>query len=93
MARLEQHRIRARPRSASPYRSFERLHDGGDQVGATADRLGEDDIGTLLRFQLADLVDQVVEPAAEAGAGDFLDGEALRAQAVRIDQILRPDRW
>ena len=34
-------------------------------------------------------LDEVVEAAAEAGAGDLLHVEALRAQRVGIDEILR----
>src|ERR1019366_4240856 len=53
-----------------------------------ADRLREDHVGMLRAFEAADLVEQVIELAAEASAGDFLDGEALLAQRGSIDEVL-----
>ncbi len=88
MARLEQDGIR-RHLEAVAVQVAQRLHDGGDEIGAAADRLGEDHVGPLAGLQTADLGDQVVEAAAEAGAGHFLDGEALGTQARGIDEVLR----
>ncbi len=87
VARLEQNGIRC-DLEACAVEVLQRLDNGSDQVGATADRLGEDDVGTLVGFELADPVDKFVESAAEASPGHFLDGKALRAQAGGIDEIL-----
>src|SRR5262245_31178146 len=52
---------------------------------SAADRLGQDDIGPAALLERIDLFHQLVEPAAETGAGHFLDIQALAAQALRVD--------
>src|SRR5262249_44567462 len=41
----------------------------------------------LLGFERVGAIDEVVEAAAEAGAGDLLDGHPLRAQAVGVHEV------
>src|SRR5262249_5937903 len=62
------------------------LDDGRHQIGAAPYRFGDDHVRSV-GAELADLVDQVVELAAEAGAGDFLHREALRREALGVDQV------
>src|SRR5262249_16029500 len=45
-------------------------------------------VGPLALLQLLDLAHEVVEAAAEAGAGHLGDGQALGAQVVRIHEVL-----
>ena len=88
MGRLEQHRVRRHLEPAG-VEVFERLNDGGDEVRATADRFRQDDVRTVVRFKLADLADEVVEPAAEARARYFLHAQPLGAERVGIDEVVR----
>ena len=52
VARLEQHGVGG-DLEAPAVQVLERLHDGGDEVGAAADRLGEDDVGPLGCLEVA----------------------------------------
>ena len=54
-----------------------RLNDRGHQVRAAPYGFGQQHIGTFTLLQPADVADQVIEAAAEAGAGNFLHGKAL----------------
>src|SRR4051812_12038366 len=87
MAWLEQYRIRRYLKTIA-VQILQRLQDGCDQVCTAADWLGEEHVGSLVALELADLGDEIVETAAETGAGNLLDGKALRTQALRIDKVL-----
>ena len=64
------------------------LDDRGDEVGAASDWFRQDHIRPLVPVELFDRSDQVVKLAAEAGPRDFADVESLRAEVIRIDEIL-----
>ena len=60
--------------------------DRGDQIGAAPHRLGEENVGGgVLRESIGGL-DERIEPAAEAAAGDLLDGEGVGADEGRVDE-------
>ena len=88
MARLENHAV---GRDVEPVlvQMAQRLHDGGDNVGAATHRFGQDHVRPLVRFQLLNGTGQAVEIAAEAGTCDFPDVEAGGPQGVRVDQVRR----
>jgi hypothetical protein len=58
----------------------------GAQVGAAADRLGDEDVRAGAGGKPLRGVDQRVEAAAEAAAGDLLDREAVRGQHGGVDE-------
>lgn len=60
------------------------LQDGGGEIGATADWLGEDDVGRV-RAELIGDTDEFGEAAAEATAGDLACVETARSREFRID--------
>ena len=66
---------------------LERIQDGRDDVGAAADRFGEDDVGLRAGDKIVRPRDEIVEAAAEAAACDLQGLETLRAERVRIDQV------
>jgi len=66
--------------------ALERIADRCAQVGAAADRLGDEHLGRHVLGQAARRVDQRVEAAAEAPAGDFLHREPARGHHRRVDQ-------
>ena len=88
MLRLQQHGQRGEFDFAA-VKCAERFQDGRRQVGAAADRLGQDDIGTLDGREFADDAHQIVELAAETRAGHLADVEALRSERHRVDQSER----
>ena len=57
------------------------------EVGATADRLGDEYLGAAPLGQPVRRLDQRVEPAAKTAAGDFLGREPLRAQHGRVHEV------
>src|SRR5262245_12472206 len=65
------------------------LRNGRDQVSSTAYPLRQNHIRRLANFQTANGRKQIVELAAETGAGYFFDIEALLPQRVRVHQIGR----
>src|SRR5207244_3326797 len=76
MARLKQNGV-WRYLEAVAVQFLERLGHRGDEVGAAANRFGQDHIGPFAHRQAFDAAKQVVELAAKTGAGDFLDRETL----------------
>ena len=66
----------------------QRLNDRGDQVGATADRLGNHDIGALMLAKAGDGIGQFVEMAAKTGPGDFSNLESQLAEGQGIDEVV-----
>src|SRR5262245_48862536 len=68
---------------------LDRLHDCGDQIGATADRFGQDHVRRFGLLKTADGREQIIELTTEAGAGNFFDIEAPLPQSVSVDQIRR----
>jgi hypothetical protein len=59
----------------------------GDEIGAGADRLPNQDVRAVGRAQSIGRPREVVEPAAETTAGDLLDREPPRSQIAGIDEI------
>ena len=88
MARLEQHRV-GRDIELCDKELLQRPHDGGDEISAASDWLGENNIGAGGLFELPDGLGEFVEIAAEASARNFANVEALGSQTVGIDQIGR----
>ena len=78
VAGLEDHGIRG-DLETSAVQLHQRLNDGGRQIGATADRLGQDHVGPPCLLEPADGVDQLVEVATEARAGHFAHQMPLRS--------------
>ena len=60
--------------------------DGGDQISAAADWLGEQNIGSLLLAEGLGCLKQGVEPAAEAAAGNFFNGEVVGPSERGVDE-------
>src|SRR6202011_5261668 len=58
----------------------QRKAHGRDQIGATADRLRDEYVRTAALRKTAGGFHQGMETAAEATAGDFLDGELVIAE-------------
>ena len=65
---------------------LQRQADRGDQIGTAADRLGQQDVGGLLAAEGCGRIEQRVEPAAEAAAGDFFDGEVVGPAQRRVNE-------
>ena len=57
--------------------SFDGLDHGGDQVGTTANRFGQDHVRSFILAQLLHRAHQLVKVAAETGAGPLSHGESL----------------
>ena len=67
---------------------LQRQNHGGDQIGATAHRLGQQNIKRLGTTEPIRGGDEFIETAAETRAGDFADVESLRTEILGIDQIV-----
>ena len=61
--------------------------DGGGQVGATADRFGDEDLGPGGEGEALGGLDQRIEPAAETAAGNLLRRKTLRPEHRRVHQV------
>ena len=68
---------------------FQRLDHRGHQIGAAANRLGNDRIRVLLLVEFIGGRDKVVEFTAEACPRYFSHVEPAGAERVGIDQIIR----
>ena len=60
---------------------------GGDDIGATAHGLGEDDFGGRVR-QAVESVDEIGKAATEAAAGDLVGRDALGLHEVSVHQVV-----
>ena len=67
--------------------SPERVGDGGDEVGATADGFGDEDVGARGFREFGGCVDEGVEAAAEAASGDFFGGESAVSEHLCVDEF------
>src|SRR6185369_1727185 len=65
----------------------QRAHRGGDDIGATTHRFGEDDFGGADRDTI-ESVHQIGEAAAEAPAGDLVGGDTTGLHQVRVYQVV-----
>ena len=65
---------------------LQRQADRGDQIGTAADRLGQQDVGGLFVAEGCGRLQQRAEPAAEAAAGDFFDGEVVGPAQRTVDE-------
>jgi hypothetical protein len=66
---------------------LEGLHNGGDQIGATTHRLGQDNVRRFVRAEPPDGGDQIIEAAAETRARNLLHVEPLAPQAFGVNQV------
>ena len=66
--------------------ALQRVTDRRAQVGAAADRFGDEHLGRHVFGEPAGRVDQRLEPAAEAPARDLLDGKPTGDGHRRVDQ-------
>ncbi len=87
MARFEENGIRSHFESAG-VKILQRLDDRGHEVGTTADRFRENQVGPFALFEVAHFLHEFIEFTTETSSGNFLNGEALGAQAGGIDEIL-----
>src|ERR1043166_2404324 len=65
----------------------QRIGNGRDQIGATAHRLGNENLRAIARRQLFGGFDQGIESATKTASRDFLSREALGAEHGGIDQV------
>ncbi len=64
-----------------------------DEIGATADGLGDEDIRTSGVAEFARSLDEGIEAAAKTAAWDLLGGEAFATAASRCPRVRCPGRW
>jgi len=62
------------------------IGDGRHEIGATADRFGNENIGPGRCGQLPRRIQQGIEPATETASRDFFRGETTGTQHCGIDQ-------
>ena len=65
----------------------QRIRDRRHQIGATADRLGDEHLGTRGGGQLVRSVHERVEPATKTAARNFFRSEPARAEHFRVHQF------
>lgn len=67
--------------------SSQGVGDGGDEVGTTAHGFGDEDVGPRGFREFGGCVDEGVEAAAEAAAGNFFGSESAVAEHLGVDEF------
>ena len=87
MLRLAEHRKRPEIVAVAEQMS-QRINDRSHQIGATANRFRQDDVGLPVGAQLGRRVDEIIKLAAEAGPRHFAYVESLGPERVGVNQAV-----